>query len=1432
MTRKLASKWCRTILAATILGGLPAYSAAEFGTTFDPPIAPTDLPIEVFPRNVFSAAELTPPTNSVQSIDFDPGTFIFTDVVKNAVPLLDEDSFTLDHNFASAYPSGITPRYSITWRKNGAVVAVGDSANRNWMSITPSATGTRTLQPGESQEYIVTYEGASTPVSSLEPGIYSATVTFTTTIAGGDEVKLGDFLIGLGVDDSVTGYIYDLGSFSNVGVPQMYLRVLSEDIGNFNAFMQFVPVQGEIQTIALFHGNGPGRENFAQAAGANQDMAVLLADDSPGIDVSAAYDRSIPAVTGRWRPAQLNTFIQTDTDATVAAAIDDSIRSGLASFTNLTAGSYRLVLYADNDTPNFQLVEVSMLPDATIEGDLDPRGRTPGAPEILRVLNVISVFISSFHLLGFEHMDMRLTAPAISGVPSLVQPTSFTIGGQANSALAVNVSSPLDRGFDPISANPIENYAFSARGGYGLEFSKMDVAPESSRGDGLITVADLVQLALYTAGAGFPTPSAQNGPLSPGDRVVYLGQRDARLSITRGTTDANLPEIPIKLRTRGVEQNVSLGIEYDTNLLEFVSARRNGRSLDVPTFEIQNDSLAGVVGIEIGLRPNRTYPVTLEDGSQQDPSSYLIEPSNGTDFRTGDGFNEDVIVGYVKFRPKEGTGTVNTELRVTQPGESNPPLNGREPSVTLPSGAGVSSFFISSGVTIVGQGAQSTRVRVDDTVLAQGDGSRNTIDSPVKSIDIVMDATGLENATGFELTFDPTKIDILGVRPGVGVPGSAFFLANPDFDPTAPTNTQRINYAARADEAGRIRLVVALQPGTTFPAGRNVIATLDVEPRSLEGTGLDQDLVAFNFAPLGDTLEVVGADAIPVSSSFGKTGTRTDTVTVVSSACSYDVSFAFDGATTGTLRTYPLTGGTGRVTVNPSADQCSWTASVDYDTAGQRDWVRFPAFPGGVASDIGPRNLDFEVLPFSGAGTRVARIRVTGQDLEIRQTGCGVSVELVGGVGPREAAFAGLGGNGEININAFADNCQWSISSSVSWITFDKTSGTGSDSVVFTVAANRGEARVGEILVGGETILVRQDFTFASSSEGWTLFTGSLGPGFTTADGSYNRNSGENDGRLQLVTANNTDTFGYWQSPMFNITNSESLLYRAIFRVSTNTSKANAPVFRVRASTGDFSQTAEFTVESATGVNPSAPVSPDTTGRAYEHYFQVPVAQNQLRLYFDVLNFTTLDEPVSRLNLESMAITSLDRTTELLDRRVELAGLVASTADFTEISIRPYPLTEDQVSMPVFLQDTRGASVGAGDVDPVVAKTSVGILSVPTGVAVSSNRLYEVVFQVSARSQTTTTIRKEKVPAFRMRVNESSLQLTSLLNIESIDENSVVPTFQQNVRYSVWLPSNIDLSGRTLSVALDYIFTADSLNDPSIAVVLEKVEIYSYARPN
>jgi hypothetical protein len=67
-----------------------------------------------------------------------------------------------------------------------------------------------------------------------------------------------------------------------------------------------------------------------------------------------------------------------------------------------------------------------------------------------------------------------------------------------------------------------------------------------------------------------------------------------------------------------------------------------------------------------------------------------------------------------------------------------------------------------------------------------------------------------------------------------------------------------------------------------------------------------------------------------------------------------------------------------------------------------------------------------------------------------------------------------------------------------------------------------------------------------------------------------------------------------------------------------------------------------------------------------------------------------------------------------------------------------------------------------------------------------------------------------------------------LVNIESIDESSRVPTFLESQEYNVWYMAPQELDGNTLMFSFDYLFTPDSNNDPAISLTLETLEVTSF----
>ena len=86
-------------------------------------------------------------------------------------------------------------------------------------------------------------------------------------------------------------------------------------------------------------------------------------------------------------------------------------------------------------------------------------------------------------------------------------------------------------------------------------------------------------------------------------------------------------------------------------------------------------------------------------------------------------------------------------------------------------------------------------------------------------------------------------------------------------------------------------------------------------------------------------------------------------------------------------------------------------------------------------------------------------------------------------ISPTGQSFSAAGGSSSISVNTSEGNCPWTAASSASWITIPGTSGTGNGIVNFTVDANTGAARTGNIYIAG------QAFTVAQSGAGSCAFT-------------------------------------------------------------------------------------------------------------------------------------------------------------------------------------------------------------------------------------------------------------------------------------------------------------------------------------------------------
>jgi hypothetical protein len=232
----------------------------------------------------------------------------------------------------------------------------------------------------------------------------------------------------------------------------------------------------------------------------------------------------------------------------------------------------------------------------------------------------------------------------------------------------------------------------------------------------------------------------------------------------------------------------------------------------------------------------------------------------------------------------------------------------------------------------------------------------------------------------------------------------------------------------------------------------------------------------------------VSFSVAPNTTGGTRTGTITvngQTFTVSQTACTYSISPA--------NKHFPLTGGTQNIAVT-ATNGCPWTAAVTSDS----QWVTITSGSSGS----GNGTVVISVTPNGGA-QRTATLTIAGQTFTVTQdAGCTYTISPTSSQ-PLSAA----GGNSLFTLTATSSSCQWTATTTDTWITFPNgPNGTGSGPVNFSVQANTGVARTGKIIVGGKEFTVNQQngCLYAFNPTSMTI-SGAGGPGTaaltTTASG-------------------------------------------------------------------------------------------------------------------------------------------------------------------------------------------------------------------------------------------------------------------------------------------------------------------------------------------
>jgi Putative binding domain, N-terminal/Viral BACON domain len=168
-----------------------------------------------------------------------------------------------------------------------------------------------------------------------------------------------------------------------------------------------------------------------------------------------------------------------------------------------------------------------------------------------------------------------------------------------------------------------------------------------------------------------------------------------------------------------------------------------------------------------------------------------------------------------------------------------------------------------------------------------------------------------------------------------------------------------------------------------------------------------------------------------------------------------------------TVTAAPLMGSDGgnatiSVTTTP---ECAWAASTT------TSWI------SGLspASGQGNGNVSFQVAVNDGTAPRDGEIAINDSRVRVSQR-----APCVFTVTPENRPIGEAGGPGAVTI-ATAAECAWTASSDVSWISLTPpVAGSGNGTVNYTVAANTGPVRTGNVTVAGQRSVVTQDGVVSS----------------------------------------------------------------------------------------------------------------------------------------------------------------------------------------------------------------------------------------------------------------------------------------------------------------------------------------------------------------
>ncbi len=340
----------------------------------------------------------------------------------------------------------------------------------------------------------------------------------------------------------------------------------------------------------------------------------------------------------------------------------------------------------------------------------------------------------------------------------------------------------------------------------------------------------------------------------------------------------------------------------------------------------------------------------------------------------------------------------------------------------------------------------------------------------------------------------------------------------------------------------------------------------------------------------------------------------------------------------------------------------------------------------------------------------------------------------------------------------------------------------------------------------------------------WTL----VGPsGFDPVDGLHS----PTESFLSLTSRTNLNSFGFWKSPLIlpDIANSADQVVYASWDVATYLDHpAVLPTLRLRASSSDFRKS-DLLLIASTG---NAELSPKYYTQPYIQLFSSLNDTPEYHFNFELMNFDSNNISEATFYLDSFSVNTFSASKLQNEQLLLDENFIAEPLAMEDWQPLVIP-DGGTLSAPAYFEKNRGLQIrGLNSENDPVPLAIFGAWTKETDIELVKNKLYRIEFTVGTNAFPSESY---QLPTMRLRLNDSSLKLANLTNLESTSNSSHLPHKGNSIAYTMWtyIPSSLD--GNTLNLSFDYLFVQSDAafqNGPTLNVSLEGVKILVYDAPS